>query len=80
MNNQIYTCLVLKKILITPRLRGGNILDCEERFLFPSIESLQKKQIQDLKEKLKQTEAQIDDYKQKQPIEVSSIENYSCYC
>ncbi len=58
MNNQIYTCLVLKKILITPRLSGGNILDSEDRFMYPQTELLLKRQINEIKLQLKQLKEQ----------------------
>jgi hypothetical protein len=75
MNNQIYTCLILKKILITPRMRGGNILECEERFMYREA-SILKKKILDIKIELNELKHQ----KEKQTIKIERpISNYDCY-
>jgi hypothetical protein len=75
MNNQIYTYLVLKKILINPRMSGGNILDSEDRFMFREA-SILKKKILDIKIELNELKHQ----KEKQTIKIERpISNYDCY-
>ena len=78
MNNQLYTCLVLKKILITPRLSGGNILDSEDRFMYPLTELLLKRRINEMKLQLKQEQDKKEKIPEKNKID-SILPSYLVY-
>lgn len=61
--------------MITPRMRGGNILECEERFMYREA-SILKKKIQDINIELNELKRQ----REKEHVnEVRPIDNYRCY-
>ena len=70
-----YSQLILKKILSSPRLHGGNILDSEDRFMYPLTDVLLKRQINEIKLQLKQEQEKIP---QKNKID-SVLPSYLAY-
>jgi hypothetical protein len=59
-------------------LRGGNILDSEDRFMYPLTELLLKRQINEMKLQLKQEQDKKEKIPEKNKIE-SVIPSYLAY-